>query len=100
MFDRINTLHQNPSSDWTEEQGRLVEEVYKKFARSGVQLENDKRNRLRELDAEIATLKSEFRDNLLQESNDATMLITRESDLVGFPNLIDIAAKAASDKKA
>ena len=99
MFDRINALHQNPSSDWTEEQGRLVEEMYKKFARSGVQLEDDKRNRLRELDAEIATLKSEFRDNLLQESNDATMLITRESDLAGVSqNLIDIAAKAASDK--
>jgi peptidyl-dipeptidase Dcp len=64
-----------------------------------VQLENDKRNRLRELDAEIATLTSEFRDNLLQESNDATMLITREADLAGVSqNLIDIAAKAASEK--
>ena len=51
------------------------------------------------MDAEIATLKSEFRDNLLQESNDATMWITRESDLAGVSqNLIDIAAKAASDK--
>jgi peptidyl-dipeptidase Dcp len=99
MFERINTLHHNPSSDWTEEQRRLVEDRYKKFAKSGVQLPDEQRDRLRALDAEIATLTSEFRDNLLHESNDATVLITDEADLVGVPlHLIDGAAKAASEK--
>ena len=99
MFERINTLHHNPSSDWTEEQRRLVEDRYKKFAKSGVQLPDEQRDRLRALDAEIATLTSEFRDNLLQESNDATVLITDEADLLGVsPHLIDGAAKAASEK--
>ena len=99
IFDRIHALHENPSEDWSEEQHRLVEEIYRKFARSGVQLETTKRDRLRELDAEIATLKSEFRDNLLQESNDATVLVTDEADLDGVPqHLIDGAAKDAKDK--
>ena len=38
IFDRIHALHENPSEDWTEEQHRLVAEIYRKFARSGVQL--------------------------------------------------------------
>ena len=44
-------------------------------------------------------MKSEFRDNLLQESNDATVLVTDASDLDGVPqHLIDAAAKDAQEK--
>ena len=65
MSQRIYDLHENPSENWSEEQYRLVEELHRRFARSGVQLEEGKRARLSSLDEQLATLSSEYRDNML-----------------------------------
>ena len=99
MSQRIYDLHENPSENWSEEQYRLVEELHRRFARSGVQLEEGKRARLSSLDEQLATLSSEYRDNMLAENNASTVLIAHVKELDGVPNaLIDAAAALAQQE--
>ena len=98
MYQRINSLQQHPDPSWSSEQRRLLEEVHKKFVRAGVQLPENQRQRLREIDEQCATLASQYRENLLTESNGSTVLISNTEDLSGLPaSMIESAAKIAAD---
>ena len=99
MSQRIQDLHENPSEHWSEEQYRLVEELHRRFTRSGVQLEEGKRARLSALDEQLATLSSEYRDNMLAENNASTVLIIDSKELDGVPNALIDAAAALAQKE-
>ena len=93
MFQRVDTLFHHPNQTLNSEQKRLISEVHRKFIHAGVQLEENKRNRLSALDQEIASLSSEYRDNLLAENNSNVVVITDKEQLHGIPSsLIDAAA--------
>ena len=101
MYKRIATLYDNPLETWTSEQHRLVSEMHRKFCRAGVQLEESQRRRLSELDEQLSRLSSQYRDNLLAETNQSTVHLTDKADLEGVPQgLINSAldlAKANGD---
>ncbi|MBM75174.1 MAG: peptidase M3 [Proteobacteria bacterium] len=97
MYRRVDVLHKNPDPKWDSEQLRLIAEIHRKFVRAGVQLEDDQRKRLSDIDEEIATLSSQYRENLLSESNESTILITDIEDLEGVPkSMIEAAAELAN----
>jgi peptidyl-dipeptidase Dcp len=99
MYKRIDFLHQNPDPSWDFEQRRLISETHRKFVRAGVQLEDQKRALLSNIDEKIATLSSEYRDNLLAESNTSGVVITKLHDLQGLPSsMIDAAAELATEE--
>ena len=99
MYQRIDSLHQNPDLSWDLEQRRLIDEKHRKFVRSGVQLISSKRERLSEIDEESATLSSQYRDNLLSENNTSMILITEKEGLEGLPSsMIDAAAELAKEE--
>ena len=99
MYQRIDSLHQNPDLNWDVEERRLIDEKHRKFVRSGVQLQKDKRERLSEIDEEIATLSSGYRDNLLSENNSSMILISEEHELEGIPSsMIDAAEELAREE--
>ena len=85
MYKRIATLYDNPLETWTSEQHRLVSEMHRKFCRAGVQLEESQRRRLSELDEQLSRLSSQYRDNLLAETNQSTVHLTDKADLEGVP---------------
>ena len=98
MYERLHALQSDPNPDWTGEQARLVEEYHRHFARSGVQLEDDKRHRLQELDEQLATLSSQYRDNMLAETNNATVHLTNPTDLDGLSDAIKNSAKQLAEE--
>ncbi len=83
LSERVQTLVDNADSSWNAEQKRLVEEYHRRFSRSGVQLEATKRQRLEELDGALATLSSQYRDNMLAETNGSTVHLTNIAELDG-----------------
>ena len=98
MYERLHALQSDPNPDWTGEQARLVEEYHRHFARSGVQLEDDKRHRLQELDEQLATLSSQYRDNMLAETNNATVHLTELNALDGLSDAIKTSAKQLAEE--
>jgi|TARA_B100001093_G_scaffold226793_1_gene217338 peptidyl-dipeptidase Dcp len=86
LFSKIETLHKNKKLyDLTTEQNRLLEETYKRFVRSGVNLEQESMDRLTEINSSLSSLSVQFDQNVLKETNSYSMVIDNEEDLEGLP---------------
>ncbi|WBU88292.1 M3 family metallopeptidase [Cellulophaga omnivescoria] len=86
LFKRVKTVYKQKNSlDLTVEQQTLLDKRYKGFSRNGANLADDKKTRLREIDAELSKLKLKFGENVLAETNKFKMHLTNEEDLDGLP---------------
>ena len=97
LFKRVDAVYrQRDELDLHGEQRRLLDEIHKSFLRAGANLENDAQARLRDINAELASLSQQFRDNLLDETNDFELLVTDRDDLGALPeSLVALAAEEA-----
>ncbi len=100
LFNRVKTLHDDTTSmNLTAEQYRLLDTYYKGFVRSGSLLNDEQKERLRELNKELSALTLQFGSNLLDETNDFKLIIDNEEDLAGLPEgVIAAAAEAAKSQ--
>lgn len=90
VWDARDTL------ELTREQEMLLEKTYKQFVRAGARLEDEKKARLREINAELSLLTLQFGENVLKATNAFRLVIEDEEDLAGLtPGQISAAAEAA-----
>ncbi|MFV0506346.1 MAG: M3 family metallopeptidase [Bacteroidales bacterium] len=96
MFQRIKTVFDNRASlKLDKEQSRALEKHYDDFVRSGANLSNDDKTRMKEINSELSSLTLKFGENLLAETNKNFKLeITDEKDLDGVPADVREAAKS------
>ncbi|MDX5584682.1 MAG: M3 family metallopeptidase, partial [Aureibaculum sp.] len=100
LFKRVDAVYQEKDKlGLSDEENKLLEETYKGFVRAGVNLDNDKQERLRELNSRLATLSQKFGDNLLNETNNFELHVTDSSDLGNASqNLLAVAAKESKNR--
>lgn len=100
LFDRVKAVFNNQQNlELTQEQKMLLEETYKMFVRAGVDLPEDKQNRLKEINEQLSKLTLQFDNNNLAEVNNFKLVIENEADLSGLPqNIIDGAAEVATEE--
>lgn len=100
LFKRVKRVYeQKDSLDLNGEQQQLLDKRYKAFSRNGANLPEDKKKRLREIDAELAKLKLTFGENVLAETNKFQMHLTDETALAGLPEgAKEAAAQLAKSK--
>ncbi len=100
LFKRIKSVYeQKDDLKLSVEQHTLLDKRYKSFSRNGANLSEDKKTRLREIDAESAKLKLQFGENILAETNKYEKHITNENDLDGLPEgAKEAAAQLAKSK--
>ncbi len=100
LFERINTVYQQKYHlNLDDEDSRLLEETYKNFVRSGVNLPAEKQKRLQAVNKELASLQQQFNDNLLVETNDFELYVTDKKDLGEMPRQAVDAAAEESQKR-
>ncbi|WP_435623279.1 M3 family metallopeptidase [Flagellimonas sp.] len=101
LFKRIKSVYENRSAlELSEEQKTLLKKRYKSFSRNGANLNEAGKNRLREIDKELAQLKLKFGENVLAETNKYEMLLTKEEQLKGLPEgAKEAAAQLAKSKE-
>ncbi|SNR29321.1 peptidyl-dipeptidase Dcp [Maribacter sedimenticola] len=86
LFKRVKAVYdQKDNLDLTVEQHTLLDKKYKSFSRNGANLSEDKKKRLREIDAKLAKLKLTFGENVLAETNKYQLHLTNEADVDGLP---------------
>ena len=86
LYKRIKELFDNKGSfNLTTEQNRLLEETYKRFIRSGANLDNQSMERLTQINSSLSSLSVQFDQNVLKETNSYSMVIENEEDLEGLP---------------
>ena len=86
LFRRIESVYNNKLSfDLSTEQNRLLDETYKRFIRSGANLDNDSMKRLTQINSSLSSLSVQFDQNVLKETNSFSMVIDNKDDLDGLP---------------
>ena len=99
LFQRIETLWQSRDDlGLTDEQSRVLMLTRRRFVRSGALLKGADRDRLKEVLERLATLGTEFTQNLLADERSWFMPLD-EGDLEGLPGFVLDAARAAGAEK-
>src|SRR5690606_29000451 len=80
-------------SSLTVEQKTLLEKSYKGFVRNGALLNEEDKEKLREIDTQLSVLSLQFNENILAETNAYHIHITNEENLAGLPDGAIEAAK-------
>ncbi|TGN24620.1 M3 family metallopeptidase [Empedobacter tilapiae] len=100
LFERIKVVYnQKESLSLTDEQAYLLEKKYKGFSRNGANLNEEDKNKLREIDKQLSMLSLQFGQNVLAETNAYELIITDENDLKGLPQYVIDQAKADAEQK-
>ena len=99
LFQKIKATYENRNSQkLTTEEHTILEEQYKSFVRNGALLGEIEKQKLCELDQQLATLKVEFGKNALQSKNQFVLQVTEE-ELQGVPKEDwDIFRNAAKER--
>ena len=92
LFERRHMLGLEP------EQLRLLERTHMGFVRAGAKLDAKSRKRVSEINVRLASLATQFAQNVLADEQSWHMLLKNERDLAGLPQSVrDAAAHAASE---
>ena len=98
LFARVQALYdQRATLGLDGESLRLVEEYHTDFVRAGARLSDGDKQRLRDINAELASLEATFSRNVLDEVNGSAVVVDTRAALAGLSdNEITAAAEAAA----
>ena len=100
LFERIKYVHRHHRR-LTHEEKELLEDTYLGLVRNGALLDDEGKEKLRQLTEEASMLSLQFSQNLLKENKAFQLHITNEEELDGLPKtaLDAAAAKAREENK-
>ena len=94
LFARVATLHAERSALGLDAESiRLIEKYHEDFVRAGAQLDEAGKQRMREINADLASLQTRFMRNVLDEVNASAVAVDSRDALAGLPD--DQVAAAA-----
>lgn len=97
LFERIDALYRKREQlALNPEALRLLEETHKDFVRAGALLTESEQERMRAINAEMATLQTNFRQNVLSEVNAQAIIVDNPEQLDGLSEGEIASAKAAA----
>ena len=92
LWDQRDGLNLGPQQD------RLLMLTRRGFVRAGAALKGDAADRMKDIKARLATLGTQFMQNLLADERDWHMVL-EEADLEGLPSFVVDAARKAGEEK-
>jgi len=100
LFERVERLHFSlPELPAAPEQLRLIGESWRRFRRSGAELDDEARQRLGEIDGQLAALDEHYATARAQATHRHELLIEDASHLDGLPDsLVALAERTARDR--
>src|SRR5207302_2465222 len=85
LFARIQQLYDNRDKLGRDpESAYLLERYYKDFVRAGAKLSEPNKEKLKKMNAELATLQTQFEQDVLKEKNASSVVVDRKEDLAGL----------------
>jgi peptidyl-dipeptidase Dcp len=112
LFARIQELYDNrdkfaaasPSGGGLgldPESAYLLERYYKDFVRAGAKLSEPDKEKLKNINAELAKLQTQFEQDVLKEKNASSVVVDRKEDLAGLSDnqIASVTAAAKAEHK-
>ena len=95
LYDNRDKLGLDPESTY------LLERYYKDFVRAGAKLSDADKEKLKKINAELATLQTQFEQNVLKEKNASSIVVDRKEDLRGLSDnqMASVTAAAKAEHK-
>ena len=85
LFSRIQQLYDGRDKLGLDpESAYLLERYYKDFVRAGAKLSDPDKEKLKKINAELATLQTQFEQNVLKEKNASSVVVDRKEELAGL----------------
>ena len=85
LFARVSTLYDSRDKLGLDpESAYLLERYYKDFVRAGAKLSDADKEKLKKINAELATLQTDFEQNVLKEKNASSVVVDNKEDLAGL----------------
>src|SRR5204863_5152641 len=85
LFARVQELYDNRDKLGLDpESAYLLERYYKDFVRAGAKLSDPDKEKLKKINAELATLQTQFEQNVLKEKNGSSIVVDSKDDLAGL----------------
>jgi peptidyl-dipeptidase Dcp len=102
--NRDNFAAANPSGGGLgldPESAYLLERYYKDFVRAGAKLSDADKEKLKKINAELATLQTQFEQDVLKEKNASSVIVDRKEDLRGLSDdqMSGVTAAAKAEHK-
>lgn len=99
LYEKLKIVYDNRDSfKLTDEQLFLLENQYMGLVRNGAGLSDEDKTRLKEFNQEISILRVKLSNNVLAETNNFKLELSREEDLAGLPESVrDQAAATAKE---
>ena len=100
LFDRIATVYNSEAlKKLTPEQRRLVQIYYQNFVREGALADIKSKERIAQINKELAGLFTKFSQNQLADENNQYLALTLETDFDGLPEELAAAAKSEAKER-
>src|SRR5213593_4038849 len=95
LYDKRDKFGLDPESAY------LLERYYKDFVRAGAKLSDVDKEKLKKINAELATLQTQFEQNVLKERNAASVVVDRKEQLAGLTSdqMAGVVAAAKAEHK-
>ena len=101
LFARVQALYdQRAQLKLDPESSYLLERYYKDFVRAGAKLSEADKAKMKAMNAELASLQTQFTQNVLKEKNADAIVVKDKTELAGFDEgEIKAAETAAKERK-
>src|SRR5439155_2517382 len=102
LFARIQKLYDNREKLGLDpESAYLLERYYKDFVRAGAKLSDADKAKMKKINAELATLQTDFGQDVLKEKNASSVVVDRKEDLDGLSDnqMASLTAAAKTEQK-
>src|SRR5437016_3576914 len=85
LFARVQEVYDNRDKLGLDpESAYLLERYYKDFVRAGAKLSDSDKEKLKKINAELATLQTQFEQKVLKEKNASSVVVDKKEDLAGL----------------
>ncbi len=98
LWQRVKACHEK-NEDLTESQKVLLKDTYKSFLQNGANLSDSDKQKLKQLDAKLASLTRKFSENALDAQNAWELHIEDENELRALPESAKNIARKNAQKK-
>lgn len=100
LFERINTLQEQREQLQLDAQSlRLLEQYHVDYVRAGAALTSEQQETMRELNSEIAVLRTQYRQNILSEVNELAIVVDSREELTGMSEALITAAQNEAETR-
>jgi peptidyl-dipeptidase Dcp len=99
LFRRVDALHaQGAALGLTPEQARVLDRYHTIFVRAGARLGADEKQRLAAITERLASLGTQFAQNVLADEKSYRLVLDGDADLEGLPPFLREAAAQAAEE--